>query len=211
MAIEQVRDFHIPFGHPVADSPQLVDSPLFELRRRLIIEELKETIRDYHKGDMVKMVDGFADLLVVINGAILVFGGLKGVQELYEYDYSYFGDYYENDISSTPVMPELEDFVRFSHFMFKEMGEVSMAFSSQNVYRVLSGLIKMRNLVLDMFEVYDIPLEAIENAVHNANMSKLGEDGKPIYREDGKILKGPNFRPPEEDIERILKEHGAQL
>ena len=32
--------------------------------------------------------------------------------------------------------------------------------------------------------------------VHQSNMSKLGEDGKPIYREDGKVLKGPNYEPP---------------
>jgi predicted HAD superfamily Cof-like phosphohydrolase len=33
--------------------------------------------------------------------------------------------------------------------------------------------------------------------VHESNMSKLGEDGKPLYREDGKVLKGPNYKPPE--------------
>ena len=32
--------------------------------------------------------------------------------------------------------------------------------------------------------------------VHESNMSKLGADGKPIRRDDGKILKGPNYRPP---------------
>ena len=37
--------------------------------------------------------------------------------------------------------------------------------------------------------------EAIDR-VHLSNMSKLGEDGKPIYREDGKVLKGPNYAPP---------------
>ncbi|MEC8736802.1 MAG: nucleoside triphosphate pyrophosphohydrolase family protein [Planctomycetota bacterium] len=33
--------------------------------------------------------------------------------------------------------------------------------------------------------------------VHMSNMSKLGEDGKPIYRVDGKVLKGPRFKPPQ--------------
>lgn len=32
--------------------------------------------------------------------------------------------------------------------------------------------------------------------VHKSNMSKLGDDGKPIYREDGKVMKGPNYQPP---------------
>ena len=35
--------------------------------------------------------------------------------------------------------------------------------------------------------------------VHKSNMSKLGLDGKPIRREDGKILKGPNYQPPKLD------------
>ena len=37
--------------------------------------------------------------------------------------------------------------------------------------------------------------EALDR-VHQSNMSKLDEDGKPIYREDGKVLKGPNYAPP---------------
>lgn len=37
---------------------------------------------------------------------------------------------------------------------------------------------------------------ALFKAVHESNMSKLGENGKPIYREDGKVLKGPNYQPP---------------
>ena len=38
--------------------------------------------------------------------------------------------------------------------------------------------------------------EALDR-VHRSNMSKLGEDGKPIYREDGKVLKGPNYKAPD--------------
>ena len=37
--------------------------------------------------------------------------------------------------------------------------------------------------------------EALDR-VHLSNMSKLGKDGKPIYREDGKVLKGPDYEPP---------------
>jgi len=39
-------------------------------------------------------------------------------------------------------------------------------------------------------------LEQALRRVHKSNMSKLGEDGKPIKREDGKVLKGPNYQPP---------------
>jgi len=36
-------------------------------------------------------------------------------------------------------------------------------------------------------------IEEVFNEIQRSNMSKLGEDGKPIYREDGKVLKGPNY------------------
>ena len=40
-------------------------------------------------------------------------------------------------------------------------------------------------------------LDEALNRVHESNMSKLGKDGKPIYREDGKVLKGPDYKPPD--------------
>lgn len=45
-------------------------------------------------------------------------------------------------------------------------------------------------------------LDAVLNEVHKSNMSKLDEDGKPIFREDGKVLKGPNYIEP--DVQGVL-------
>jgi predicted HAD superfamily Cof-like phosphohydrolase len=46
-------------------------------------------------------------------------------------------------------------------------------------------------------------IEAVFDEIQRSNMSKLGEDGSPIYREDGKVMKGPNyFKPNFEDILR---------
>ncbi|MFD0993682.1 pyrophosphohydrolase domain-containing protein [Tenacibaculum geojense] len=45
-------------------------------------------------------------------------------------------------------------------------------------------------------------IEEVFNEIQKSNMSKLGEDGKPIYREDGKVLKGPNYFKP--NISAIL-------
>lgn len=47
-------------------------------------------------------------------------------------------------------------------------------------------------------------IEEVFNEIQRSNMSKLGADGKPIYREDGKVLKGPNYFKP--NIEGILSE-----
>ena len=46
-------------------------------------------------------------------------------------------------------------------------------------------------------------IEEVFNEIQRSNMSKLGEDGNPIYREDGKVLKGPNYFKP--NIAEILK------
>ena len=46
-------------------------------------------------------------------------------------------------------------------------------------------------------------IEEVFNEIQRSNMSKLGKDGNPIYREDGKVLKGPNYFKP--NIEEILE------
>ena len=45
-------------------------------------------------------------------------------------------------------------------------------------------------------------IEEVFDEIHESNMSKLGENGKPIYREDGKEMKGPNYFKP--DISKII-------
>ena len=46
-------------------------------------------------------------------------------------------------------------------------------------------------------------IEEVFDEIQRSNMSKLGEDGKPIYREDGKVMKGPNYFKP--DFSKIIK------
>ncbi|MBT7654472.1 MAG: nucleoside triphosphate pyrophosphohydrolase family protein [Flavobacteriaceae bacterium] len=46
-------------------------------------------------------------------------------------------------------------------------------------------------------------IESIFDEIQRSNMSKLGADGKPIYRKDGKVMKGPNYFKP--DLKKILK------
>jgi predicted HAD superfamily Cof-like phosphohydrolase len=43
------------------------------------------------------------------------------------------------------------------------------------------------------------PIAEVYARVHESNMSKLGDDGRPVRRADGKILKGPNYHPPRLD------------
>jgi predicted HAD superfamily Cof-like phosphohydrolase len=53
-----------------------------------------------------------------------------------------------------------------------------------------------------------IPLDEVLAEIQASNLSKLGADGRPIYREDGKVLKGPGFFPP--DIAGVLARRGYQ-
>ncbi len=46
-------------------------------------------------------------------------------------------------------------------------------------------------------------IEEVFDEIQRSNMSKLGQDGKPIYREDGKVMKGPNYFKP--NFSAILK------
>lgn len=48
-------------------------------------------------------------------------------------------------------------------------------------------------------------IEEVFDEIHRSNLSKLDENGNPIYREDGKVIKGPNYFPP--DIKKIIKKN----
>lgn len=65
----------------------------------------------------------------------------------------------------------------------------------EKIYALFNYSFKLLSRVEEMFtgEVFD---EAVRR-VHKSNMSKLGDDGKPIFREDGKVLKGPNYKKPD--------------
>jgi predicted HAD superfamily Cof-like phosphohydrolase len=64
--------------------------------------------------------------------------------------------------------------------------EIADALGDQ-LYILLGTIIKhgMQDVIADVFR-----------EIHDSNMTKLGEDGLPILREDGKILKGPNYKKP---------------
>jgi predicted HAD superfamily Cof-like phosphohydrolase len=84
----------------------------------------------------------------------------------------------------------------------EECGELISAVTEENIVEIADALTDLLYVVYGMGIVYGIDLDACFKEVHQSNMSKLGVDGKPIYREDGKVLKGPNFREP--NLKRVL-------
>jgi len=69
---------------------------------------------------------------------------------------------------------------------------------------VADALTDLLVVVYGAGHAFGIDLDECFKEVHRSNMSKLGEDGKPIYREDGKVLKGPNYSEP--NLEGIVNE-----
>ena len=63
-----------------------------------------------------------------------------------------------------------------------------------NHFEVLKELSDLVFVCYQFAAAYGLDLDTAMQRVFESNMSKLGDDGKPIYREDGKVLKGPNYR-----------------
>ena len=62
---------------------------------------------------------------------------------------------------------------------------------------LLKELCDLQYVISGMAVALGLPLQVAFNRVHASNMSKLDDNGKPIYREDGKVMKGPNYVPPD--------------
>ena len=78
----------------------------------------------------------------------------------------------------------------------EEWSEFHEAFHFKDASEQLKELADLVYVCYQMAASQDWDLDEAMRRVHESNMSKLGEDGKPIYRADGKVLKGPNYKPP---------------
>ena len=87
------------------------------------------------------------------------------------------------------IVEEFKEFLEADGFLFRH---------GQNVQEeTLKELADLVYVCYQYAENMGWNLDEALNLVHLSNMSKLDEDGKPIYREDGKVLKGPNYKPPD--------------
>ena len=86
------------------------------------------------------------------------------------------------------IVEEFKEFIQAEPQLYRENKELHA-----EVLKELADLVYVcyqyaENMGWDLDEAY--------RRVHESNMSKLGEDGKPIYRDDGKVLKSTNYKPP---------------
>ena len=78
----------------------------------------------------------------------------------------------------------------------EELDELKVALDQKNLKEVADALTDILYVTYGAGHAFGIDLDKCFNEVQQSNMSKLGENGKPIYNEHGKVMKGPNYFQP---------------
>ncbi len=84
----------------------------------------------------------------------------------------------------------------------EELDEFKEAIKAKNLTEVADSLTDILYVTYGAGIAFGIDLDKCFDEVQRSNMSKLGEDGKPIYNEHGKVMKGPNYFKP--DLSKFL-------
>ena len=84
----------------------------------------------------------------------------------------------------------------------EELEELTEAMNNKDLLEVADALTDILYVTYGAGHAFGIDLDRCFEEVQNSNMSKLGEDGKPIYNEAGKVMKGPNYFKP--DLSKFL-------
>ena len=85
----------------------------------------------------------------------------------------------------------------------EELDELKEAMKNKDLLEVADALTDILYVTYGAGHAFGIDLDKCFEEVQNSNMSKLGEDGKPIYNENGKVMKGPNYFKP--NLNQFLK------
>ena len=93
------------------------------------------------------------------------------------------------DVQSRLIVEEFKEFLEAEGMLFMHSLK-----HQENALKELADLVYVCYQYAENMGWF---LDEALNRVHESNMSKLGEDDKPIYRDDGKVLKGPNYKPPD--------------
>jgi predicted HAD superfamily Cof-like phosphohydrolase len=117
----------------------------------------------------------------------------KQLQQLWD-----FQSAYNSTKNTTPTLIEPDDYFLRYRLGKEELLEYLDACNNDDLVEITDALADQLYILLGTMVAHGMQdiIEDVFNEVHRSNMSKLGEDGKPIYREDGKVLKGPNYSPP---------------
>ena len=85
----------------------------------------------------------------------------------------------------------------------EELDEFKKALDNNDLLETADALTDILYVTYGAGHAFGIDLDACFEEVQNSNMSKLGDDGKPIYNDQGKVMKGPNYFKP--DLSKFIK------
>jgi len=119
-----------------------------------------------------------------------------------------FMNVFGQEVKTFPEFPSEEIQKLRIDLIEEELGELKDAIAAGNVVEVADALTDILYVVYGAGCAFGIDLDACFAEVHASNMSKLGEDGQPIRREDGKVMKGPNYFKP--DLFAVLFQNQPQ-
>ena len=116
---------------------------------------------------------------------------------------------FKQEVKSEPERPA-EDIVGLRvDLIEEECDELRQAVYFSDGARVDGAMVDIADALCDILYVvygmahsFGIDIDECFREVHKSNMSKLGKDGNPIYRKNGKVVKGPNYQPP--NLEKCL-------
>ena len=106
------------------------------------------------------------------------------------------------EVNAVPTWPEQEIQRLRLDLIEEELDELHYAIDNKDMVEIADALGDLLYVVYGAGHAFGIDLDECFKEIHASNMSKLGPDGKPIKREDGKVLKPDTFFPP--DLKSIL-------
>ena len=106
------------------------------------------------------------------------------------------------EVNAVPTFPEEEIQRLRLDLIEEELDELHYAIDNKDMVEIADALGDLLYVVYGAGHAFGIDLDECFKEIHASNMSKLGPDGKPIKREDGKVLKPDTFFPP--DLKSIL-------
>ena len=111
-------------------------------------------------------------------------------------DVKIFMETFGQMVRTKPQFPD-EKTMRLRYDLIKEeLNELELAMRSKNLKEIADALADILYVTYGAGYAYGINLDKCFKEVQRANMSKLGNDGKPIYNDKGKVMKGPNYLAP---------------
>ena len=111
-------------------------------------------------------------------------------------DVKNFMEIYGQEIKTKSSFPN-EKIIQLRYDLIKEeLDELSLAIKEKDIIEVADALTDLLYVVYGAGHSFGIDLDKCFDEVQRSNMSKLDLDGKPIYNENGKVMKGPNYSKP---------------